>query len=103
MTTSSFQTGGTQFPWIQKDPNAALDYTVDWTDWLATISATISAVVWTVPAGLTLASQANTTTTATVFLSGGTPGTDYDVSCKITPTGATRAEERTFTVRVVQR
>ena len=53
-----------------------LDYTIDWgwgTDgWLG--ADTISAVDWTVPAGLTLDSDTNTTTTATAWLSGGTGG-----------------------------
>ncbi|MEH0586259.1 hypothetical protein QA942_20065 [Streptomyces sp. B21-106] len=36
-----------------KDPAARLDYTWDWTDWLAEVSDTISSATVAVPAGLT--------------------------------------------------
>lgn len=85
-----------------KDPAATLDYTVDWggDDWLG--SDTISAVSWTTPAGLTLASSSNTTTTATAWLGGGIDGQDYDVVCQITTTGG-RIDERTIRLQVRQR
>jgi hypothetical protein len=82
------------------DSEAVLDYTVDWTDWIG--ADTISSVTWTVATGLTKESQANTTTTATVWISGGTVGTDYSVECKITTAGG-RTDERTITIRVRNR
>lgn len=85
--------------WI-KDPGARLDYTVDWEDWLD--SDTIASVTWTVPTGLTKESQSNTTTAATVWLSGGTAGTDYAVVCHIV-TVAGRLDDRTLTIRCDQR
>jgi len=87
--------------WI-KDPDATLDYTVDWSDWLVggdTISGTPT---WAVPTGITKASQTNTTTTATITLSGGTANVDYDVACKIT-TAASLIDERTIHIKVRQR
>lgn len=80
-----------------KDPSEVLDYTIDWTDWLngGTISGT---PVWTVPSGMTKVSQSNTTTAATVVLSGGTAGVSYDVSCAVTTSADTG--ERTFRVVV---
>lgn len=85
-----------------KDPQAVLDYTLDWDadDWLGT--DTIATVTWTLPAGITSASTSATTTTATNFLSGGTAGTDYDVACKITTAGG-RTDERTIRLQVRQR
>ena len=62
--------------WL-KDPNASLDYTVDWSAWLG--SDTISAVTWTLETGITKAAQSNTTTAATVWVSGGTAGREYTV------------------------
>jgi len=88
---------------ILKDPDALLDYTVDWVSggWLGgdTITGT---PVWTVPAGLTKAAQTNTTTTATVWLSGGTPFVDYEVACRITTTQG-RIDERTMIISVRNR
>ena len=64
-----------------KDPDATLDYIIDWSEWLDT--DTISTSTWTVPTGLTNVSDSNTTTTATIWLSGGTAGQRYTVSNRI--------------------
>ena len=88
---------------IDKDPSDVLDYPVDWTAWLATISDTITGTpVWTVGTGLTKDSQANTTTTATAVISGGTAGQKYPVANKITTVGG-RTVERTFWIKVLNR
>ena len=79
---------------FDKDPNAVLDYQWDWSDWLAA-SETISTVVFIVPVGITLSSQSNTTTTATIFLSGGTVNDGYKVTCRIT-TNQSRTEDRSI-------
>jgi hypothetical protein len=84
-----------------KDPDAALDYTVDWKLWLVPRD-TISSVAWTVGAGLTNAAAAKTTTSATIWLTGGTAGTSYDVTCEIVTTQG-RTDDRTFRVNVEDR
>lgn len=84
-----------------KDPNAKLDYKVDWSLWLTT-GDEIASVTWTVPAGLTNEAVANTTTTATIWLSGGTLDASYDVACKVTTTDG-RIDERTFRIYVINR
>ncbi|WP_020474238.1 phage fiber-tail adaptor protein [Zavarzinella formosa] len=81
---------------FNKDPSARKDYQVDWAAWL--VSDTISAVVWTVPAGLTNYATSNTTTSATIWLSGGTHGTNYLVTCQITTAGG-RIEQQSFTIQ----
>lgn len=92
-------------PWIIKDPDAVLDYALDWNaegeEWLGADTIT-GTPVWTVETGLTKDSQSNTTTTATVWLSGGTAGETYTVACKITTAGG-RTDERTFRVICAQR
>jgi len=80
-----------------KDPSDVLDYVVNWATWLD--SDTIATVTWTVPAGITNVSTSNTTTTATIWLSGGTENTTYTIACKIT-TAATRTAERSFDITV---
>jgi hypothetical protein len=86
-----------------KDPGAVLDYSFDWTvdGWIGADTIT-GTPVWTVPAGITKDSQSNTTTVATVVISGGTAGANYDVSCKITTAGG-RTDERTFRLQVRDR
>lgn len=81
---------------VEKDPSAVLDYGFDWSAWLAD-GDTIASVVWTVPTGITKDNQSESTTIATVWLSGGTAQTQYLVGCKIT-TAAGRVDERTLTV-----
>lgn len=84
----------------EKDPNAILDYVNDWSDWL--ISDTIVTSSWIVPSGITKDDEAQSTTTATIWLSGGTVNTDYSVVNRIVTT-AGRTEDRTITIRVRQR
>jgi hypothetical protein len=85
-----------------KDPAAELDYTVDWTKWLA--GDTISTSSWTIPSGLTKGTkgESNTTKTATIWLKGGTLGTEYTVTNKIV-TVAGRTDERSFTITIEDR
>lgn len=87
-------------PYFSKDPNAILDYQIDWSAWLG--SDTIATSAWTVPAGITKVSDTRTTTTATVWLSGGTVGTSYVLQNRIT-TAAGRTEDRSITVAVEEK
>jgi len=79
-----------------KDPSAVLDYAFDWTGWLAT-GETISSYTVTAQSGITLDSDSATDDTVTVWLSGGTSGSRYRVSCKIT-TNAGRIDERSMII-----
>jgi fructosamine-3-kinase len=83
-----------------KDPNAVLDYSIDWTRWLA--GDQIAASEWIVESGLTKMADSKTSTSATVWLSGGTAGQSYIVTNRIT-TAAGRTEDRSFTIRVEER
>lgn len=86
-----------------KDPNAVLDYVINWASWLRWLGVdTISSSSFTVPTGLTEDSESNTTTTATVWLSGGTAGVTYEVINRIVTAGG-RTEERTLTIYVQER
>lgn len=81
----------------QKDPNAKLDYTVDWSDWLN--GDTLATSTFVVASGLTKESETNNTTTATVWLSGGTNGDSYIITNRIT-TATGRTEDRSFVILV---
>lgn len=82
---------------FDKDPNAILDYTVNWETWLGT--DTISTSAWTIEAGLTQVSASNTTTTATVWVSGGTVRQTYCLTNRIVTAGG-RTDERTIMITV---
>ena len=88
------------FPSFKKDPQAVLDYQIDWSDWLG--SDTIDVSTWIVPEGLALETDSNTTTTATVWLSGGTARRNYNVTNEIVTAGG-RTDDRTITIKVVDR
>jgi hypothetical protein len=91
-----------------KDPDAVLDYKFDWkaltngtgtSDWLAA-AETISTKTITPSNGITVDSSAlsDTNTSVTVWLSGGSAGSNYTVACKIV-TSAGRTDERTMTIQ----
>lgn len=84
-----------------KDPAAVLDYQWNWAAWLATDEVIATSTV-TAPTGITVDSESNTTTAATVWLSGGTEGQTYLLVNRIT-TDQGRTDERTLTVFVADR
>jgi len=95
-----------------KDPDAVLDFKFDFktnsngrgfADWLE-VGETITSHVMTVESGLTKDSSSITDsgTTITVWLSGGTAGVEYAVTCRIV-TSAGRTDERTGTISVAER
>lgn len=68
-----------------KDPADARTYKIDWSAWLTSINNdTIATPAWSVPAGLTLGSSSNTTTTTQARISGGVAQTTYTVYCTVT-------------------
>ena len=84
-----------------KDADANLDFTFDWSDWLAT-GETISTFTITEDTGITSGTESQSGGIVTYWLSGGTVGTNYKVACKIV-TSAGRTDERSVTVKVVNR
>lgn len=95
-------------PTIFKDPKAVLDYTFDWSVWLAGISDTISSLMGAVsftidsPSGATIVSQSNTSMTATVWIAGGTSGTLATVTCQIKTVGG-RTDDRLIIIKFKER
>lgn len=84
-----------------KDPDAELDYQFNWSDWLG-VGETISSASFTADAGLTVDSTGHDDTVATIWVSGGTAGNVYRVTCHIV-TSATRADDRSINIRVMER
>jgi hypothetical protein len=90
-----------------KDPNAKLSYTIDWSEWLPT-STTISASTWTLEtisgdaAPIVNFAAVNTTTTATITITGGTTNNVYTVTNQIT-TSAGLIDRRYFRLQIKAR
>jgi hypothetical protein len=83
-----------------KDPNDLVDYELSWATQLGT--DTITSATWIVPAGIVKDSESNTTTTATVWLSGGTAGQQYQITCRVTTAGD-RQLDRSIRIYVTER
>lgn len=80
-----------------KDPDAKLDYKIDWSPWLE--GDTITTSEWNIPTALTASGQSNTGTDATIFLQGGKKGETYTVTNRITTSGG-RIDDRSFTLEI---
>jgi hypothetical protein len=84
-----------------KDPDAVLDYKMDWADWLNSTD-TIIASSWVAGTGLTVDSNTNSGTYTTVWLSGGTAGSTYLVTNSI-ETSEGRQDDRTIMIQCMER
>lgn len=84
-----------------KDPDSKLDYKIDWAAWLGG-SDTISTSTWTVPDGITKASDTNDDNSTTIWVSGGIAGNDYNLVNHIV-TAADREADRTIRIQVRER
>jgi hypothetical protein len=62
-----------------KDAADVLDYQIDWSDWLPE-GDTISTASWSVDTGMDVEDTDATTTTSTVWVSGGTHGEQYEAA-----------------------
>ena len=85
-----------------KDPDAVLDYSIDWSAWLPT-GDTITASTYTVNSdaadAIVVDDTSFNTTTTTVWLSGGVAGQTYTVTNHIT-TSAGRQDDRSLTIKI---
>ena len=85
-----------------KDPDAVLDYSVDWLLWLA--GDQISSSEWILEAGATIQKITDTFTNSrtVVWLGGGDRGITYLVTNRIVTVGG-RTDDRTISVKVEDR
>lgn len=86
---------------IEKDPFAQLDYSLDFSNYLPT-GDTINTVSVSADSGITVVSTSNTDTVATAIISGGTAGTIYNVEFRITTANAL-SDSRNFRIKVLER
>lgn len=86
---------------IEKDPNEVLDYSVNWTAYLALTSDSISSQQ-IVQSGLTLGSSTFAGAIQTAWLSGGTVGEKVQVTFRIVTTGG-RTVDRSIYIKLKER
>ena len=92
---------------INKDPQAQLTYTFDWSEWLED-GDSIAGSTYTVaarvndPIPVVIESQGNTSTVTFVELSGGQADKAYVVTCRVETTNGF-TDRRNFTVEVINR
>lgn len=96
----------TGLPIIDKTLGEQLDYPFDFTDLLAEIEDTISAlpgsVTFTVTEGLTLVAQSQTDYLAVPLIGGGTVGRAGKVTCRMQTAVGNRVFERSILINVVE-
>ena len=82
-----------------KDPDARMDYGVDWAGWLVGDDV-IQTSAWNITGeGLTVEHFEFTDTSATIWISGGVVGRSYEMVNRITTLGG-RRDDRTIIVRI---
>jgi len=85
-----------------RDADSVVDYTIDWSDCLASGEA-ISSSSWTAsPTSLTVDSSSETTTTTTAVVSSGSAGVVYKLTNEIV-TDQARTIQRSVVIRVEER
>lgn len=85
--------------WDSKDPDEVLDYQVNWADRLAE-GDTLESSSWIAPDGaLVVVSDSFTTTTTTIWLSGGELGESYDLVNRVVTVGG-RTHDQTVRLKV---
>ena len=85
-----------------KDPDAVLDYEIDWSDWL-TDGETILTSTWSIDSS-DLAKKVATHdgTTTTIWLTGGTEGTAVRVENHVV-TSEDREDDRSFVIQLKEK
>ena len=87
--------------YIEKDPYAVLDYSLDFQQWMPS-GDTITSITVSADAGITIDSTTNTDYIATANISGGTAGNIYNIEFKIVTTNGLR-DSRNFRIKVLER
>lgn len=85
-----------------KDPDAVLDYAMDWSTWLSSGEAISTWLVAADSSLITVSTHSHAAGVVTAWLSGGVVGSAYTISVKVV-TSSSRTEERSFKVKIKQR
>jgi hypothetical protein len=99
MTTSTYYLDVRGRQTIAKDPGALLDYSFDWTDFLAPITDTIASVTASAVGVTLVGSPTFVGPVVTVWAQGGTVGQAASITCVIT-TQSTPARVEPMTIQL---
>lgn len=83
---------------MTKDPNARLDFKIDWSAWLSS-GDSITSSQWFIPDDLADDTPSISGAITTVWLSGGVDGRTYQVTNRVT-TAQGRVDDRTIRIAV---
>lgn len=88
-----------------KDPDAVLDYPIDFSAWLADMGATYTGHSITHTGTITTDAGIQSAGIITVVVSGGTVGetASFTVRINATVSGSTRTDDRTFYLKIMER
>lgn len=87
---------------IKKDPDAVLDYTFDWSDWLGLDN--IASHSFVLAGGVVVDASVGQTKTVTAWVSGGTLGQVAELTCRVVTTNnPPRTDDRTLFLNITQR
>jgi hypothetical protein len=81
---------------FRKDPDAVLDYWIDWSDWLNDDDV-ISQYSVLAQSGIEVDDDELLNNRVTLWLSGGSPGNVYEVTCRVT-TALGRTDDRSIII-----
>ena len=85
-----------------KDPDALLDYVMDWSDFLDTSNDYIISAQAIPVSGIGIPAVAFTSTEHSFWVSGGTVGVQYEVVSRIWTNGG-RKDDRTYVIAVEEK
>lgn len=85
--------------WAQKDKDSFLDYSLDWSDWIAEGDSILSSV-WSSDAGVTLSSATIFGAMTTTWVQGGAIGTWYAITNTVT-SALGRIDQRTIRLLII--
>jgi hypothetical protein len=87
-----------------KDPNAILDFGLDWGDWVST-GDSLSSAVWSVTGpdnALTLSDSSLVGDTATTRAAGGTVGYTYELTCRVNSASGL-VDDRSIALQIIEK
>ena len=97
-----WDTSNPERPTGVKDPQAILDYPIDFSEWLAEMGDSHASHTITTTGGLTVVASGAANGVITPLLSGGTLGETASFTVHIVTAGG-REDERTFYLRIQER
>lgn len=85
-----------------KDPNAVLDYSFDWSEWITDAADEITSFSFDCGGGIVAGASSRDNAVITVFVSGGFVGAEGSITCRINTAGG-RTDDRTLYLKILEK